>query len=309
MSNKNRFTKMLKRPHGAFLILVYLLTLTFIVLSIVFAFNMDKGGVYSIVSYVCYAFATISLGYSIYTIVVYTPILKKKILDLLQRNKITANILDNYGYKTFVFSIFSALTTLLFAVMNLVSAIKYRLIWYSAISAYYFILMIFRGGILLWDTRNKRNYGADSIEYKNKKWTIYRSGGITLLFLEIAMIVAVTEMMISRRPMQTGEIMAIANAAYTFYKVGMAIYHIVKARQFDDPISQSLRNVNFADACMSVVSLTVLMLSTFGGADSLIYIKASVGFFVCASIIALAIIMITQAQKQITRIKGEKTNG
>lgn len=309
MSNRKKNTEMLKRPHGVFLIILYLLTIITVVLSIFFAVKMDRGGIYNVVGYVCYGLSATMLGYSIYTIVIYAPVLKKRILELLQRNKITANMLDNYGYKTFVFSILSALTTLLFVITNLISAIKYRLIWYSAISVYYFILMVFRGGILLWDARNKRIYGADSVEYKDRKWIIYRSGGIILLFLELAMMVAVTEMMLSRRPMQTGEIMAIVNAAYTFYKVGMAIYHIVKARQYDDPISQSLRNVNFADACMSGVSLTVFMLSTFGGADSLIYIKASVGFFVCASIIVLAIVMITKGQKQITRIKGEKING
>ncbi len=309
MRTKRKLSEILKQPRGLLLLLVYLLTLGAIVLSVFFAVNANKGGVFGIIGYVCYALSAILLGYSIYTIVIYAPIIKRRITEMLLKNRFTANMLENYGYKTFVFSFFSALTTLFFAIINLISAIKYRLIWYSAISAYYFILMIFRGGILLSDTRNKRNYGSNSEEYKNKKWNIYLSGGIILLFLEIAMMVAVTEMMLSRRPMYTGEIMAIANATYTFYKVGMAIYHIVKARQFNDPISQSLRNVNFADACMSMVSLTVLMLSTFGENESLIYIKASVAFFVCALIIVLAVMMIIRARKQIILIKGEKTHG
>lgn len=309
MRTKRKISEILKKPRGFFLILIYLLTLSAIVMSIVFAVNTDKGGVFSIIGHVCYVLSATLLGYSVYTIVIYAPIIKNHVNRMLRKNRFTANMLDNYGYKTFVFSVFSALTTLFFAIINLINAIKYRLIWYSAISAYYFILMIFRGGILLADTRNKRNYGLDSEEYKNKKWNIYLCGCIILLFLEIAMMVAVTEMVFSRRPMETGEIMAIANATYTFYKVGTAIYHIVKARQFNDPVSQSLRNVNFADTCMSVVSLTVLMLSTFGGSESLIYVKASVAFFVCALIIAMAVMMIVRARKQIIRIEGEKTHG
>ncbi|MDE6274686.1 MAG: hypothetical protein K2L87_06535, partial [Clostridiales bacterium] len=98
--------------------------------------------------------------------------------------------------------------------------------------------------------------------------------------LEFAMAGAVTQMMLSERPAQGGEIMAISTAAYTFYKIIMATYNLIKARKLSNPVTQSLRNLNFADACMSVVSLTVLMISTFDSEDTtmaMLFVKATFG--------------------------------
>lgn len=72
----------------------------------------------------------------------------------------------------------------------------------------------------------------------------------------------------------------------------MAIYNLLKARRFNDPVVQALRNVNFADACMSVASLTVAMLSTFGDFGGARIFEAVVGFAACAAIMVMAIRMI-----------------
>lgn len=66
------------------------------------------------------------------------------------------------------------------------------------------------------------------------------------------MAAAVTETVLSRRAADFDEITAIANAAYTFYKMTMAIVNLVRAKRFSDPVVQALRNVNFADACMAI---------------------------------------------------------
>ncbi len=84
--------------------------------------------------------------------------------------------------------------------------------------------------------------------------------------------------------------------------MGMAIYNLFKARKFDNPIVQALRNLNLADACMAVVSLTVLMISTFDdgtSGDSMLYIKSAVGFVACAVIIIMAVAMIVSASKKL----------
>lgn len=115
-------------------------------------------------------------------------------------------------------------------------------------------------------------------------------------------------MMLSRRPVQSGEIMTIANATYTFYKMTMAIWHLFKAKTFNDPIVQALRNLNFADACMSMVSLTVIMLATFGGVNNLMIIKGCTGFAACVTIIITAVLMIVKGYKQVELMKENVYN-
>lgn len=303
---ENKFLQWLKRPKGAWLAVIYCFTAILCGAAIAAAFIKTEWKVIEIVFYVVYALAAIFLGYSVYTIVIYFPTLKNSVTAMLKKNAFIANVMDNYGFKTLVFAICSLALTLAYVVINIVSAFKYKLVWYFAISAYYLILLIFRGCIILAD-RNcaKKLSGA---EYEISKWKIYKLGGIIVTVLELAMAVAITEAILMRRPMRGGQIMTIATAAYTFYKMAMSIYNLLKAKKFNQPVVQALRNITFADACMSVVSLTVLMLSTFGEPDGFIIMRASVGFAVCAIIIVLAILMIVKANSQLKLLKEKDKN-
>lgn len=300
MKKKNRFLAWLRHPHGFFLVFVYLLTLAAIAGSIVLVTAGKSSGA-GIFSYVLFGLSAVLLGYTVYTIVIYVPVMRRKGKEALKRNRITAKLVDSYTFRTAVFATFSFGVTLAFTVMNTVSAVRYGSIWYGAIAGYYAILMVLRGGTI-WAGRvcAKRKEGA---ERELAEWKIYRAGGACLLVLEIAMVAAVTQLLLSGRPTESGQVMAIANAAYTFYKLGMSIYNLVKAHKFRAPLTQALRNFGFADACMSVASLTVLMISTFTDTEEevmpLVYMKSIIGFAVCASIIVLAIVMLIRAQKKI----------
>lgn len=237
--------------------------------------------------------------------------IKSKIKEKLNSNEFTASVVSDYDYRTVVFAVLSFVITVAFATINLVSAIRYRLIWYGAIAAYYFVLVFFRGMVLLANKRCAKRYADNADGYEKSKWKIYLASGAFLILLEFAMVAAVTQMMLSERPVQSGQIMAIANATYTFYKITVAIYNLVKAHKLSNPVTQSLRNLNFADACMSIVTLTVLMISTFEGEEgslSMLFVKSATGFFVCAGIIALATVMIIQACKKLKAFKEETEN-
>lgn len=288
--------------------LIYVITVISVTASIVITLADFDSDLLKILSYGVYVVAACTLGYSVYSIVIYASKIKSKAIILLRKSRFAVKVMDNYGFKTLIFSVISFTVTIVFVIMNTVSAIRYRLIWYFAISAYYVILMLFRGGIIFADIKNKKKFSDNPKEYVKHKWKIYAVGGVILLTLEFAMAVAVTEMMLSRRPVQSGKIMTIANATYTFYKMTMAIWHLFKAKTFNDPIVQALRNLNFADACMSMVSLTVIMLATFGGTDNLMIIKGCTGFVACVIIIITAVLMIVKGSKQIKLIKGVANN-
>lgn len=297
----------IKRPHGWVLIPFYLFTTVCIAIAIILSVVGQSTGL-AVVSYVFYGLAAVTLGYTVYTLVIFVPIIKRKITEKLKAHKFTANVLEDYDFKTTVFALLSFAVTVAFATMNLVSAIRYGLIWYGAISAYYFVLILFRGAVLLANKKCAEKFADNAKKREKSKWQIYLSSGAFLILVEFAMVGAVTQLMLSERPTQSGEIMAIANAAYTFYKVTMAVINLVRARKSSNPVTQSLRNLNFADACMSAVSLTVLMISTFEDSDSttvMQYMKYAIGFFVCAAIIAMAVFMIVRADKKIKSFKEE----
>jgi len=302
MSKKDKYKDLLRRPRGWFLPLVFVLPAVFVALSIIFTVRGTENEALGVLTYGLYGVTAVFFGYCASILVVYAPKIREFILRRINRHEFLANVMDNYGLKTLVFSSFSLVLTLAFVAVNLFGAITSGLIWYYALSAYYFVLLAFRGGILFADFKCRKKFTDDEAALGNAKRRIYLAGGCVLLALEIAMAVAVTKTVLSRRVAATDEITAIANAAYTFYKMTMAIVNLVRAKRFSDPVVQALRNVNFADACMAIASLTVVMLSVFGGADGdsfFVAMKACAGFAACAVTIALAVIMIVKGSRKV----------
>ena len=103
------------------------------------------------------------------------------------------------------------------------------------------------------------------------------------------------------------EISAITTAAYTFYKAVMAIIHLVRAHRHGGPVAQALRAVNIADACISMVSLTVLLIATFGDGAGMIAMKASVGFGAVAVTAAMAAGILVSGIRSLRRVRAAES--
>ena len=221
-----------------------------------------------------------------------------KFTERLKNTKFGKTFLEEYDFKTLVLAILSLIMSIVFAVFNGVIGVLERSVWYGALAAYYVTLILFRSGVIVADRLCRRRSG-NLLTAQNR---IYLASGAFLVITEIAMAAAVTQMIIFGTPIKRGEILAIATAVYAFTKITLAIYNLVKAKKYADPVSRSLRCLNFADACMSMVSLTVVLLTTFGNEQEegtmMIYLKAVSGFLACALVLALASYMIITAAKK-----------
>lgn len=233
----------------------------------------------------------------------------ERLKERITRNKYGKAFLEQYGFKTTVFAFVSLLITFVFAVFNGVFGVLDRSLWYGALAGYYVMLLVFRTAVLIADIICGRKFGRQSAEYAVVSNKIRLASGAFLVIIEIAMAAAVTQMILTEAPVRRGEIMAIATAVYAFYKLPTAIVHLVKAKRYGDPVAQSLRNLNFADACMSMASLTVLMIATFGSGDmnsaSELTIKACVGFAACAVVLVTATVMIIISARELAREKRD----
>lgn len=172
-----------------------------------------------------------------------------------------------------VLSFFSMIINIVFATVNLVCAFLYESLWYGTLAGYYFTLILFRGIVVSSAVFGKANCRDDSNGYLKLRHKIYLASGIFLVLIQIAMSVAVMQTVLSDKAARSGEIIAIATAAYVFYKLVAAIVNLVRAKKSGDHVVQSLRNLNFVDACMSMVSLTVLMLGVFDDSRPVLPVK------------------------------------
>ena len=232
-----------------------------------------------------------------------------KLTDRIKNTKLGKLFLEQYGFKTLVLAFLSLIISIVFAVFNAVFGVLERSVWYGALAAYYVTLILFRSGVIIAErVCSKRAEGDKLLNAQNR---IYLASGAFLVVTEIAMAAAVTQMIIYGTPIARGEILAIATAAYAFTKISLAIYNLVKAKKYADPVSRSLRCLNFADACMSMVSLTVVLLTTFGREqeeEMTIYLKAFSGFAACALVLALATYMIISASKKLKSTNGNNSD-
>lgn len=300
---KNRLFAFFKDPPLCFSCIVWAAALCFIAGSFVLmAAEYTAWPVYLV-----YGGAAVLLAYSVYILVRIAPLLKAKIIESARRRPFTENLLGSYGFRTLVFFSVSFAVNVAFAVFNGVLGILTRSVWYGIFACYYLALSALRGGILLGSARAKKRAAEDGVLLETYKLKLFRLCGCALFALELALAAAVTLMVLSDRPAAYSEIMAITTAAYTFYKVISAVVNVFRVRRLKDPVLQSFRNINLADAAVSLLSLQVTLVAVFSdGTDGAMNaLNAVTGFAVCALTLALGVFMIVRANARLKKIKEE----
>ena len=283
-----RLITFFKDPPAWFALLWVLLTGGLIALSALVSSSPQEREPYSAV---LYGLTALSLSYAIYAVVRWVPRIRLAAKTRLSRNKYTGTFLASYTVRTVVYSSLSTLLNFAYVVVNGVTAIVYRSVWYYALSAYYFALMVIRLGVILASGRALKKYGRDSEAFERRKLNIYLAGGIALLLLEASLSGVITLMIVLPRDTRTGLVLAIANAAYTFTRFILAIVNKVKSGREKEPVTPALRNFNLTDALVSLFSLQITLSAAAGG-DLPLQMNALVGFAICFFTACLGIYMI-----------------
>lgn len=110
-------------------------------------------------------------------------------------------------------------------------------------------------------------------------------------------------MITTNTPTEKSMVMAIASAAYAFYKITVAIINLVKAKKSNNKIIQTIRNIGLVDAFTSMLVLEVCMIPTFGTMDydMLILVGAS-SVVVFLLTIIISFVMILSGFKKLHKI-------
>lgn len=302
-NRKTRFLRFVSCPPVWFVAVWCFVTLLLAAASVVAVILIEETNAACIV---LYAVAALFLAYAVYAVVRTAPDGARRVAGRLRENKVTGALIGDYGKRTVALAVLSLVVNVAFAAMNWVNAVINDAIWYRAITGYYVVLIIIRVVVVVAGSVSKKKYRSEDVSSYRAGLKVYLVCGAMLSVLEVAIIVAIIQMVASKRPIEGDGIYAIITAAYAFYKAIMAAVNFVKARRYGDPIVQSLRNINIADAWISIVSLTVMMIAVFGDGDaddpSMKAVKAFVGFGAVAIVTAMSLIMVIKAVKRL-RIK------
>ena len=289
--------KALLYPNTVLMILLVPIATALLVVSMVFV------GTESAIAYVSYVLAA-------YTLTVWCM----KIPDVIrffkrfkEENKYAQKWLNDTRLRVNVSLYGSFVWNALYGVFQLWLGIYHHTFWFSSLGAYYICLGVMRFFLV----RHTQKYAPG--ERMQTELIKYRACGWVFLVMNLALALIIFFMIYWNRTFQHHMITAIAMAAYTFTSFSMAIVNVVKYKKYNSPVFSASKAISFAAACVSMLTLTSTMLTTFsdGTMDVLTQkmMLGSVGAAVSGVVVTMAIYMIVQSTKKLKKINTEVQNG
>lgn len=193
-----------------------------------------------------------------------------------------------------------------YAVYNGVLGAVFSSVWFGPLAIYYIILSAMRGGAALGAVKLRRSELTESKSFEKNKLIIYLASGIMLVVLSLALSGAVVQLVHDGKTFRHAGFLIYAAAAYTFYKITMAIIHLVRANKENDFILRTICDIDLADALVSVLALQTAMFASFDSGADVRLPNAITGGVVCAFAIALGAFMIVNAARKLNTLNGEE---
>ncbi len=290
---KNIWSK-IKTPHGIWLALFYVFFALITAGTLVLVILVPKQ---TLLHYLLYVLAALALTYFVYTMVIFAPKIKNNTIRFLQSHKFTNKVLEDYGYRTVVFAVISFIINMAYISLILVMAIMSKTAWYFTITAYYMVLAFMKGNVFY----SKRKYGSEV-----KQARALRFSGIMFVIMTIVFSGVIVLIYKANHYFEYAGILIYAVAAFTFYKLTLAIFNIFKARKQDDLYIENIRNINLASALISFIMLQVAMFQAFSPEHNLGFANALTGAGVSAIILVLGVLMVIKSNKRLNALKNAK---
>ena len=171
--------------------------------------------------------------------------------------------------------------------------------WFFVMSIYYGILFVIR--IFVYSQLSPK------VQLISKIKTM-RACGYFLLSINLVFSVMMFILIYGNKYIKHHEIIVITLATYTFYSLTIAIINCIKYIKKNDYIHSLTKIINLISASVSIVTLTNIMLSTFGENNLLLrsIILPILSGFVSIFIIVCALLMIRKSNLYLRNLKDGK---
>ncbi len=150
----------------------------------------------------------------------------------------------------------SLLLNTLYAIIKFILGCYYKSLWFISFSFYYLLLVIIRKNIL----KLEKNLNKNIVD----EWIEYRKCAITLLLMNVILAMIILVVVNEKIIIKYHIYIAIGSAVYTFYVTILSIIDLIKYRKLKSPLISSSKVVNIITSLISMLSLEIIMLSTFG---------------------------------------------
>lgn len=203
--------------------------------------------------------------------------------------EIIKTIRNNILYKTLLTSFFSLIITFAFAVYNGYLGFKFDDAFAKGIAIYYVLLIWVKLATLIVEKKvgKKDDESKEKIRTKN-----YKISSIFLFIIDFCLIAPIMLMVFKPNEVKFGLVPAIIMAAYSVYKIVVAIINYKRSKKSQNPTVILLRDINFIEAIVSILTLQHTLIMVNGGMNesmrtlSLITSIAFIGLIIVFSILS-----------------------
>lgn len=216
--------------------------------------------------------------------------MKPKQIAISMRIKTEAGrkIILNQRYRIVLSAAIAFVFNLLYALYHCVLGIINLSLWLIAMCAFYGILATMRFAAVLCERKNRNSPSDDTETF------VMKLSGMLLSVLSF-LLAAISYISLSQNiAVKYDEIMMITIAAYTFYKITLAVIRAVKQHKNSSPLLKTIRSISYAEVAASILTLQRSMLVSFGAMDAaqIYFMNAITGAGVCLFVLLLGISMI-----------------
>ena len=170
--------------------------------------------------------------------------------------------------------------------------------WFGAVGIYYMVLSLTRFLLI----KKDRSLQAQQGQHALLQWQGYRIGGGFLLMLNATMSGIMFLCIRQNQSYVYPGFIIYASAAYTFYRLTMAIIQNIRLRRRAQPLFLAAKAMDLSAALMSIFALQTAMFATFGSETEAALrqlMNALTGSAVCIIVVCMAVYMLIRAQKEI----------
>lgn len=223
--------------------------------------------------------------------------LRNKLLN----HPISYKLIKNPGFRAKVSLYIGLFVNILFGIFKGTTGYLFQSAWLFAMGVYYIALALVRFSLLRNVRVTEREDQTD--QRKRREWKSYRTCGIMLLFVDIAMTGMIVQMVWQDKSNIYPGWTIYASALYTFYYFITAVISMIKYFHWENAIISAAKNVTLAGAAMSVLMLQTAMNSTFGEiGESSRMMNGITGAVVSVFCIGMSVFMIIWSNHQLHKL-------
>lgn len=290
MERLKKIVNKLLFPHMALVLVLFPVSMALLICSMIFF------GTESVLSYVSYMFSF----YSLTIVCLRIPQIIEFIKKYKNSNKLLVRYQNDINFRINLSLYLSLVLNIAYSIFQLCLGLYHKSFWFISMSVYYVLLSLVRFYLVNHTKKNKP--GEDLlIEYKR-----YNICGWVMLLMNLIVTAIIFFIIHFDRTFYHHQITTIALAAYTFLTFSLSIYNFIKYRKFNSPVYSAAKSINLVAACVSMMTLTTTMLTTFGGENVVEYKKlllTMVGVVVSLFILAISIQIIIFTSKNLKKLK------